>query len=68
LVLIAGTDFETTRELSVAFALLIFLSVLIVAPSASDPNKVLGAKVFQKFADMINTPAKPPAPNNPSET
>lgn len=54
IVLVAGADFEATRELAVAFALVIFISILLVAPSAKDPNQVLGVKVFSGIADFFS--------------
>ncbi len=53
-VLIAGTDFEATKEIATAFALVIFLSILIVAPSAKSPNQSLGAKAFDNLSKLFN--------------
>jgi hypothetical protein len=53
IVLIAGADFEPTRDLALAFALLIFISVLFVAPSSRDEKKPIGAVVLQGIADWV---------------
>lgn len=54
-ILIAGTDFEVTRELSVAFAFVILLSVLIVAPSSADKNSSIGVHALTRLATFLDT-------------
>ncbi len=65
-VLVAGTDFEATRSLSVAFSMVIFISILFIAPSAKDPNKLVGVQVFESFSKMLGTNPVEQTPVDPA--